>query len=178
MPCLEPVLTIAPGVPWSFINEEVQRLRDIARPREDALRAQVRSRLFNAGRLGLGTGGGLTPGTFQPELAALEEGLARADTGRVQAARQEQQRGLLNLLDIIQAQQSLSTLPLQASQLGVAAGAPAGATAGLLNAGNLNARGIEGFFGSLARRIPTFFDDDLTGGGQGQPIPITGPGLL
>jgi len=77
-----------------FVQSEVDRLRGISRPREDALRASLRSQVFNRGRLGLGVGGGLTGNLFNPELAALEEGLARADMARISQARQEQNRQL------------------------------------------------------------------------------------
>jgi len=77
-----------------FVQNEVDRLRGIARPREDALRASLRSQLFNRGRLGVGVGGGVAGQMFNPELAALEEGLARADMSRIDQARQEQGRQL------------------------------------------------------------------------------------
>jgi hypothetical protein len=44
----------------NFVQNEVERLRAIAAPRENALRSSLRSRLFNRGRLGLGTTGALS----------------------------------------------------------------------------------------------------------------------
>lgn len=70
-------------------QQRLAELRNIARPGEERALASTRSQVFNQGRLGLGVGGGVTGAQFNPELASLQEGLARADLSRVQQARQD-----------------------------------------------------------------------------------------
>lgn len=133
----------------NFIQTEVDRLRGIARPNEDALRASLRSRLFNQGRLGLGVGNGMTGGMFNPELAALEEGFARADAGRVDQARGEQQRLLGNVFGLLGQETDLRALPLQAAQIGIQARTPSSALGPLYGAQQYAGRANDAFFGGL-----------------------------
>lgn len=69
-------------------SRRLSDLRNRARPFEDELRQQTRAQVFNQGRLGLGRRGTLTGLNANPELAALEEGLARADLARQESATQ------------------------------------------------------------------------------------------
>jgi len=162
-----------------FVQSEVDRLRGIARPREDALRAQLRSQLFNRGRLGLGIGGGRTGEFFNPELAALEEAFAAEDTARVQAARGEQQRLLGNVFGLLGAQEDIRRQPLAAAQVGIA-GRPS--QAGLQGLGFAQARAsnsIDAFFTSAAQSLgvlgPRIFRSP---GGAPQQIPVSGLGVM
>lgn len=151
----------------NFVGSEVNRLRSMAQPREDALRSQLRSQLFNQGRLGAGVGGGISGRMFNPELAALEEGLARADLARVGAARGEQQRLLGNLFGLLGAETDIRGLPLQQAQLSSAGRASSAGLTGLsaaaARAGNAN----DAFFGSLAQTIGELDFGSLFGGGGG-----------
>ena len=77
---------------------ELNRLRTLRRPEIDKARAALQSRLVARGRTGLGIGGGLSGNLFNPESAALEEAILRADLGDIGAARgfsQQEQNFLL-----------------------------------------------------------------------------------
>lgn len=137
----------------NFVVNEVERLRGIAAPRENALREELRSRLFNRGRLGLGTNFTQTGGFANPETAALEEAFARADSSRIDQARDIRQQELGNFLGLLGAEENLSTLPLQATAIGIQARPPSAAYQGAAAIGNQQARFNESFFGSLGSGI-------------------------
>lgn len=148
-----------------FVQNEVDRLRGISRPREDAVRASLRSQLFNRGRLGVGVGGGTTGMMFNPELAALEEGLARADLERVGLA-QDRQSQIFG--------QFGSTFGLESgifndarSVAGIASALrPSNAgLSGVASAGQRAVDSNDAFFASLAQGIGGLFGGQQTGGG-------------
>ena len=150
-----------------FITNEVDRLRTIARPRENQLRNELRSRLFNRGRLGLGTGDTLTGQFANPETAALEEAFARADAARIDQARGIRQQELGNFLGLLGAEQNLSLLPLEATRVGIAARPQSAALQGARDIGQQGARFNESFFGSLGENIGGIFGDLFGGGSSG-----------
>ena len=138
-------------------EKELKRLRELSRPEEQRLRAQVRNEQFQRGRLGLGVAGGRTGGFANPELAALAEGEATADLlrqGQAQRfARGEQARLLQNALTASGFAANLGTLPTGQGQLGINARLPqglAGLPAGLA-ADQFDE--ISAFFAGLAPRI-------------------------
>ena len=165
------------------LDAEVNRLREQARPKENQLRAQVRSSLLNQGRLGLGAGGTRTGLFANPELAALEEGLANADLNRFDLARQNRDSdigtvmSLLGLdanilqsmlsgsmagqeLDLANQQLSLANRQLtgnqalQSAQLGIQARTPASGLQGLFAAGQRAGNANDAFFTSLGSQVP------------------------
>lgn len=137
----------------NFVQSEVDRLRGIARPREDMLRQSLRSRVYNRGRLGLGIGGGITGNAYNPELAALEEAFARADTERVGAARGEQQRLFGNLQGLIGMERDIRREPVELASLSL--GTPS--SFGAFGAQNMGLQAQMGynsaFYGELGRSI-------------------------
>jgi hypothetical protein len=154
-----------------FIQSEVDRLRGIARPREDALRASLRSQLFNRGRLGLGVGGGTTGVMFNPELAALEEGLARADASRVDQARQEQTRQLGMIGGLFGLENNLNS---QVARTAGIASAFRPSNAGLSGIASANQRAgdfNDAFFSTLGNAVSGF-----AFGGLGTGAVATAPG--
>ncbi len=137
----------------NFIPDEVARLREISAPRENELRSSLRSRLFNRGRLGLGTQGAVSGANVNPELGALEEAFARADLARVGQARDNRQQDISNFLGLAGAQSQLASLPNQLGNLSVASRTPSQVASGHLGVGNQQARFNESFFGSLGSGI-------------------------
>jgi hypothetical protein len=139
------------------ISSEVERLRGIARPNEDALRASLRSQVYNRGRLGLGAGGGVTGQFFNPELASLEEAFARADMGRVDQATQriqyEQQRQLGNLFGLLGAQTDILQSPMGLGQLSLMGRTPQAGLAGYGAAAARASNANDAFFGSLGQTL-------------------------
>lgn len=137
----------------NFIQNEVDRLRGIARPREDAVRASLRSQLFNRGRLGVGVGGGTTGMMFNPELAALEEGLARADSGRVDQAFDTRSQLLGDISGLFNNEFGLNS---QVRSLAGVASALRPSNAGLAGVTAANKRSVDAndsFFASLAQGV-------------------------
>jgi len=158
-----------------FIQNEVDRLRGIARPREDAVRASLRSQLFNRGRLGVGVGGGINGVMFNPELAALEEGLARADLSRVDQAFDTRSQLLGNISGLFNNEFGVNS---QARSLaGVAAGLRP-SQAGLSGVTAANQRAVnsnDAFFASLAQGVGNLdFDGIFDGGGSGNSGGVLG----
>ena len=161
----------------NFVSSEVERLRGIARPNEDQLRASLRSQIYNRGRLGLGIGGGVTGNMYNPEMAALEEGLARADLGRVDSARNEQQRLLGNLFGLLGQEQEVLKLPLLMGQLSTSTPSSYGA----FGAQNLGLQQQMGFnsslYGEAGKSLGSIFGGLFGGGGKpGYVPPVSNPG--
>ena len=170
----------------------LSRLRQRAGPGEAQARAQARARVFNQGRLGLLTGGGVT-GRFNPELASLEEGLARADLQRQdlafdmarrdQATRVGMDQMLLGLLSGLRQERLSGRLAASAEQRAIhgvpRVFMPSPAAGQFAAAPHLQqARSTEGFFSGLGQGIADSGLFNFGGGGAGQPLMITGPGLL
>ncbi len=128
----------------NFVQSEVQRLREMARPQEDQTRSALRDRLFAQGRLGAGRGGGRTGRLFNPETAALEEALANVDLQRVGAARGEQQRLLGNATSLIGAETALSDTALNMARIGIGGRADAGLANNFMAGANTNANSTLG----------------------------------
>lgn len=144
----------------SLIASEISRGRSAAAPQAEALRSSARGRLFGSGRLGLGAGGGVAGAPFQPELAALEEGFARADSSIVDQAinrgfavqtgnRADRSDLVSQVLALLSSEMGLAGLPAQFGQLGINARPPAQAVQGTLDAGDTRQAASEGFFGKL-----------------------------
>lgn len=176
--------------------DRLQTLRERAMPFEEQLRQQTRADLFNRGRLGLGIQGGVTGGFSQPELAALEEGLARADLARQESARSfaEQTRasrlaeasGLLSQFAGLGAQDLRSQIAASQAALGLlrpgmtATGlslqsrTPQGIAAMQAEPFAQQARGVESFFAGLGSQVaqPGFFGSIF----NPDPFSGTGPG--
>lgn len=136
---------------------ELDRLRTLRRPQIDQARAALQSRLVNRGRTGLGIGGGLQSGLFNPESAALEEAILRTDLGDIGAARgfsQQEQNFLLGQAgglssiqqDVLRGPESLGALSV--------GGRPSGAVSALqAQPGFARANNTENFFAGLGQGI-------------------------
>lgn len=134
---------------------EFERLQRLRQPSIQAARAGLQERLFNRGRSGFGRGGGLSGNLFNPESAALEEAILRAQTGDIREARnlsQQDQEFLLNQGRVAQGiSQGVASFPLQQAQLGINARNP---FAGAAGQGDLvRARSNQGFFNSLGNTV-------------------------
>ena len=178
-------------------NQFFSRLQNQARPGEERLRASTRANVFGQGRLGLSVGGGQT-GAFNPELASLNEGLARAqfgrrDTARSMAERDQSRRfgidsGLIGILSGLRQERQRSQLAASGEQRALMRTPQAffdttrdqmfsNPQAGqLARAGMQGARSTESFFAGLGQGVA---DSGFFGGGStgGQALPMS-PGVF
>ena len=191
------------GTDRDMMNAADQRLmllRNRARPAEADARAAARNRVFSQGRLGLGVGGGQTNARFNPELAALEEGLARADIVRQDQAlnlalgdRDRQFRELMGLQGLFSGLrtedlsrqlaasnqvQQINRIPLEATRVAIGSQLPPAIAAMQAQPFFQGARSTESFFSGLGQGIADFGGGLFGGGGGGgmvNPVPINNP---
>lgn len=163
------------GEPIVSDNRELGLLRELTGPRDDKVRAQLRSDLFNRGRLGLATGGGRTGKAFQPEIAALEEALAGRDLemarGAIGSSRAEDTRRLNAWLQLQNQLSNTSLLGLEPIRLGIGAAGgnvavPPISTAPLQQAANYATNANDAFWGSLGQAVSGLDFGSLFGGGN------------
>ena len=136
-------------------QQELARLGQLRNVELDRARAQLTSRLANSGRLGLGVGGGLTEGHFNPERAALEEAAARTQLRDIAAARQMaqgQQQFLANQAGSLVGTANAALDPLfRQAGMGIQARVPSAIAAqGALGIGESQAQFFEDLFTQLA----------------------------
>ena len=136
---------------------ELARLQALRQPQIDAARASLQSQLANRGRLGVGAGGGITPGLFNPESAALEEAIARTQLSDIAAARdfsQQEQSFLANQArDLIGIGNQIQQPLQQNALLGIQSRLPS-ALAGLAAQPGFNeANTTRGFFSGLGNTL-------------------------
>lgn len=158
-------------------ENELERLRRLRAPQIDEARSRLQSQLLSRGRLGLGRGGGLTGGLFNPETAALEEAIARAQLGDIAAARDfaraDERHLLAQAQGLFGVSSQIGSRPLRAAHLGILASTPA-AIAAMQGTPYANqAAGTRGFFGGLAQGIGGL----SFGGSPGLPPTTFGGGL-
>ena len=156
---------------------ELARLQQLRAPEFGAARNQLRSQQLARGREGLGVGGGLQSRLFNPQSAALEEAIARAQLGDISAARQMSQQEQAFLMNQAQQGFGLSNQilapALQVAQLslgGRSGTSPSAALAAGVPASNA-ANSTRGFFSGLGQSISgENFDQNFQGffGGANQ----------
>jgi len=132
---------------------ELERLQTLRRPEIDRARSRLQSQLLNRGRIGLGVGGGLGKGLFQPESAALEEAILRSQLGDIGAARQfsQQEQSFLGnqAKGLFGIGQGIAGGALDAARLGLAGRAPAGIAGLQAGVGAARGNSLGSFFSAL-----------------------------
>lgn len=152
-------------------QDEFNRLQRLRQPSIDAARAGLQERLINRGRSGFARGGGLSGQLFNPESAALEEAILRAQLQDIGAARQfslGEQEFLLNQGRLAQNMaQSVAGFPLQAAQIANTGRINPGIAALQAAPNQVAARSTSGFFNSLGNTIGGAAGDFFGGGSSG-----------
>jgi len=157
---------------------ELERLQTLRRPEIDRARSQLQSQLLNRGRIGLGVGGGVSKGLFQPESAALEEAIMRTQLGDIGAARQfsQQEQGFLQnqAQGLFGIGRGIAGGALGAASLGLAGRNPQGIAALQSRPGAAQGSSLGGFFSGLGSSLGNQDFSGVFGGGDADFIP---PGL-